>query len=339
MQCSYCRAEIGNAKVCPYCMQGQAQPMPFSSSTSQAPQQQSSGLEEVGKQLGSQKTQKSIKGFSGMLGKLTKVNPYTIALEKIMILIEPFISLIDLFNPVLEYLAGIFEQMLIPVIQALMPLIMLFIDILDELKPTFMMIGEILGNYVGKIVQALIPVIMALFEVMKPFLPLIEELSPLFDLLFLLMFPFLPLLEALVPLIELLVPVVWALVHAIRWTISAIKDANEAIDKFIGWIDDLAKAANSLGGGGGGGGGSKKEKEWWDVFQEGTPFVPQTGPAIVHRGEAVIPAESNPFTTEVSSPSADPELLMYSENTARATMEMNERMRRRQRHSIYGGVY
>jgi len=35
-------------------------------------------------------------------------------------------------------------------------------------------------------------------------------------------------------------------------------------------------------------------------FQHGTPFVPQTGLAIVHRGEAVIPASQNTFTTRRS---------------------------------------
>ena len=30
-------------------------------------------------------------------------------------------------------------------------------------------------------------------------------------------------------------------------------------------------------------------------FQDGTPFVPQTGLAMIHKGEAVIPADQNPF--------------------------------------------
>ena len=31
------------------------------------------------------------------------------------------------------------------------------------------------------------------------------------------------------------------------------------------------------------------------VFHQGTAFVPQTGPAILERGEAIIPASRNPF--------------------------------------------
>lgn len=334
MKCSYCSAEIGNAQVCPYCQSPQAPsiaglPRSFG---------QGGGVDDVGKELGKPKTQKAIKSFDGMLGKLTKVNPYTIALSKIMILIEPFINLIDLFNPVLEYLAGIFEQMLIPVIKALMPLIELFIDILDELKPTFMLIGEILGNYVGKIVQAIIPIIMALFEVVKPFLPLIEELTPLFDLLFLLMFPFLPLLQLLIPLIELLVPVIWFVVHGIRALVRAINDIERAVDNAIGWINDLIDALNSGGGGGGGGGGGDDE-DWWGIFQEGTPFVPETGPAIVHRGEAIFPAEANPFMKGITTTAADPELLEYSEGTFKGVMLLNEKFDKRVRRSPYGYQY
>lgn len=37
------------------------------------------------------------------------------------------------------------------------------------------------------------------------------------------------------------------------------------------------------------------------VFQQGTTFVPQTGLAIVHRGEAIIPAERNIFNRTVTN--------------------------------------
>jgi hypothetical protein len=47
------------------------------------------------------------------------------------------------------------------------------------------------------------------------------------------------------------------------------------------------------------------EWDWWDQifgrsfgwprFATGTPFVDRTGPAIVHEGEAIIPASMNPF--------------------------------------------
>jgi hypothetical protein len=37
-----------------------------------------------------------------------------------------------------------------------------------------------------------------------------------------------------------------------------------------------------------GGGGAR-------MYAEGTPFVPFTGPAIVHRGEAILSADQNPF--------------------------------------------
>jgi hypothetical protein len=30
-------------------------------------------------------------------------------------------------------------------------------------------------------------------------------------------------------------------------------------------------------------------------YKKGTPFVPKTGPAIVDKGEAVIPKKANPF--------------------------------------------
>ncbi len=36
-------------------------------------------------------------------------------------------------------------------------------------------------------------------------------------------------------------------------------------------------------------------------FQTGTPFVPQTGAYVLHKGEAVIPAESNPFVNQTTN--------------------------------------
>ncbi len=36
-------------------------------------------------------------------------------------------------------------------------------------------------------------------------------------------------------------------------------------------------------------------------FQTGTPFVPQTGAYLLHKGEAVIPAESNPFVNQTTN--------------------------------------
>lgn len=39
-------------------------------------------------------------------------------------------------------------------------------------------------------------------------------------------------------------------------------------------------------------------------YQTGTPFVPQTGPAMLHRGEQVVPAGQNPMNQQQQSPLA-----------------------------------
>lgn len=41
-------------------------------------------------------------------------------------------------------------------------------------------------------------------------------------------------------------------------------------------------------------------------FQQGTPFVPQTGPAMLHQGEAVIPAHQNPNAQTRATAPAQP---------------------------------
>lgn len=40
-------------------------------------------------------------------------------------------------------------------------------------------------------------------------------------------------------------------------------------------------------------------------YEQGTPFVPQTGPALLHKGEAVIPAAYNPFSKPPTTVSSD----------------------------------
>ncbi len=44
-------------------------------------------------------------------------------------------------------------------------------------------------------------------------------------------------------------------------------------------------------------GGGNYGQFGWPQYKQGTPFVPETGPAILHKGEAVVPAEENPEAT------------------------------------------
>lgn len=76
---------------------------------------------------------------------------------------------------------------------------------------------------------------------------------------------------------------------------------NEALASIGGTANQVTNAISNIGWGGveappaptGGGGG-------WASYQHGTPFVPKTGMAMVHRGEAVVPANQNTYNNSFS---------------------------------------
>ena len=286
VKCSHCGAPMGSEDICSVCGESQSSPSTSMEGKEKAP------IEETGKEMGDDKTQKGIKSFTKML-KAMKISPQAIIIEKLMILLEPFLALLDLFNPLLEYLAGIFEQMLVPVIQAVLPIILLLMGYLDELKPIFMALGQMLGGYITQIVTALIPIFEAMADVVRPFIPLFKELTPLFDLAFELLFPFLPLLELLIPLIKMLIPVIWFVVHGIRDLISYAKMASSAIQNFVSWIKNVADIASSLSGGS----KSKKSKKssgfLGGIFGDEPSII--TSPGVVRIGQGAVPEFMSPI--------------------------------------------
>lgn len=244
---------------------------------------------------GGMDTQKVEKAFSKgekMFKQLTKASTPIEALTQLVMTIIDATGVLKPLQAILGVIMGLFGVMGAEIIPVLMEAVRPLIGILMEMKPLFQEIGSIIGYFIGMLISAFMPIILTIFEVIKPFIPLFSELTPLFELLFLLMFPFLPLLELLIPLIELLTPAIWAIVYAIRAIKPAIQTVNSAISGFINWIKDLAVIASDLSGGGGGGGGGGDfdlfNPDTW--FQEGTHYVPRTGPAIVHKGEEIKPA-------------------------------------------------
>lgn len=237
-----------------------------------------------------QKVEKAFTKGEKMFKQLTKASTPIEALTQLVMTIIDATGVLKPLQAVLDVILGLFGVMGAEIIPVLMEAVRPLIDILMQMKPLFQEIGQIIGYFIGMLISAVMPIIIKLFDVVKPFFPLLSELTPLFELLFMLMFPFLPLLELLIPLIELLEPLIWGLVYAVRAATPYIRMATGAIKDFAGWIKDLAELAEDLNGGGGGGGGGGGDEDWWPYWQEGTHFVPRTGPAIVHKGEEIKPS-------------------------------------------------
>jgi hypothetical protein len=72
------------------------------------------------------------------------------------------------------------------------------------------------------------------------------------------------------------------------------EDVGKTIAGPLGRVADQLSGI-SIGGDGGGAIGGLLEQATGISFQQGTPFVPRTMQATIHRGEAVIPAAQNPF--------------------------------------------
>ena len=75
--------------------------------------------------MSSTKTEKAKKTTTSMFKSMAKAAPQAFVLEKLMMLLEPFINLMDLFTPIIEVLAAIIEIGLLPIIQELNPLILM----------------------------------------------------------------------------------------------------------------------------------------------------------------------------------------------------------------------
>lgn len=91
--------------------------------------------------------------------------------------------------------------------------------------------------------------------------------------------------------------------------------ANSVGRGLMAWADDIGrKISSSLKVGGGGGGGEgyiPDEVPIIGQFAKGTSFIPNTGLALVHRGEAVIPAAQNPYNPAAAGAGAPINLNFY----------------------------
>lgn len=61
-------------------------------------------------------------------------------------------------------------------------------------------------------------------------------------------------------------------------------------------------------------------------YATGTPYVPQTGPAVVHQGEAIVPAAVNPFapTTQQTLKGAPPPTMQTMQGTAPGALPVSQ---------------
>lgn len=212
-------------------------------------------LGEVAEQLGGEKTKKGTKGFGKMLKTLTGISPQAIILEKLMILLQPFLNIIDLINPLLEVLAGIFEEALMPIVEAIIPIIMMLVEGLMQNKDIIISLINIALIPLIKILDVLAKfmkdneeIINELVEAIRPLLKMIEEMiSEIMEseeVVWALNMG----LQGLIVVLRVTIIVIRAIVIGIRWLRDAIKG-------LIGWVNSVAKAVEDLTGGGGGGGG------------------------------------------------------------------------------------
>ena len=91
-------------------------------------------LKPLTKSLQESKFMKALKNFGNLLKGIIKASVKGWALQQLMTLLEPFLGILELFTPVVEVLAGIFMEALMPIMQEIIPVVMWLIGILQENK-------------------------------------------------------------------------------------------------------------------------------------------------------------------------------------------------------------
>lgn len=177
---------------------------------------------EVTDKMSSKKTEKAAKSLGGVFASMAKASIQGFIIEKLMILLGPFLAILDLFNPIFEVLAAIFAEALMPIMRELIPIIMLIVNALIQNKDIIIKLIKIALIPL----MAIIGILMDIFIQLQPILDeIMEALEPLLDMI-------IELISEFFESEEVMLVVSFAikgLVIGLRWLIIAIKI-------LVGWI-------------------------------------------------------------------------------------------------------
>jgi hypothetical protein len=205
---------------------------------------------------------KVVKDMTTMFKTMTSgsVIDLLITFAEAMGLMEPFKAIFDL-------IMGLFQVMGAQILPVLMDVLKPLMDILMQLMPVFAFIGKLIATLLS---VALIP-LQVFFEVLsivlKPLTPLLEPLGDALDAL----------KEPLKVLVHILVNVVMAALKTVANGFIIF------INIIIGVINFIANIFTF---------GAFPDIPLIPLiaYQEGTDYVPRTGPALVHQGESIMSA-------------------------------------------------
>lgn len=238
------------------------------------------------------------------LGLLFKFMPLLEALFPIFILIAEVLAvLIGWLELFVMWLVG-GSPGLIPAIEGVVEIIEILVTgALDMLIAVFEFLGEVMEN-VTEVIQVLIDgAITILTQVLEFLGKVMENITKIIKILIdgalkilTATFQFLgEVMENITKILNVVIGAFQFLGNLIGSIILGLIDGfvrgMEAFAAILQQVNNILRTITFQGGGGGGGGGGK----FLGIFQHGTPFVPETGLAHLTRGEAVIPAERNPF--------------------------------------------
>lgn len=213
-------------------------------------------VQEMAESMSSTKTEKGAKKIGSMFKTMAKAAPQAFVLEKLMMLLEPFINLLDLISPIIEILAAIIEIGLMPIIQELMPWILMAVQFLWKYKDAmaqvvrWIIIGIKWLFAMNVIWKTLINTVMFLYEwhvkllaigmdVVKWLVNLISFFQILVDWHYKLLAIGMGVLEWVMSLVNaflIMVPVIGFLTEKIHSFLKMIKDM---IDDFTGMGFDI----------------------------------------------------------------------------------------------------
>ncbi len=213
---------------------------------------------------------------------------------------EALTPILDALNPIFEELGEMFARDIIPllkdVVAGFVPIFASLLPILETVATVFLKVVtallpliDVILKSLTPIFEGLAPVVVTVAEILGSTLtPILEALSPLFN--------------AIGWLLENVVnPVFKTIGEILEWTLVPIVNTVSAAFETIGLVfrtvatmvagiwNALAKFLNWLLG-------------WLGVkiplieipkYKMGTPFVPETGLAVVHKGERITPAGQN----------------------------------------------